>query len=429
MKRDFIKILEDLSVVPNAPFGSDPRIKFVKKYVESLGMECYEDDVSIVVRAGNRNSKHKLVFISHLDHPGFILRDNKRGHAFGTTYSSKILGSTAKKKLSVRVYDPYGEYLGLAYIDSFSGKDHCSISLTSGFDIPPNSQALWDVKPFEIVGDKIYHISHDNDLPTSVLLSALGDYSDSVFDIYFVFTLFEEVFQYSSYSLAKNNTLDMSENDIMINLESMKVYSVNNGCLDQKKLNYSSGVVLNCSEKGCLYGWSFQDERNRAEDLVNNICENNNISIQRGLAGGSSDAWPFSEFGLTPHIVTLNVPNKYKHNVTNAGKIVAEEVLIEDARNLSKIVKKVLASKVSFDEIKKSSLSMSLNAKRKHCVQDRDLMNQKKILNDRLYWSYRGWVRRRRVVPENLIDVIEDFVYKCFSYGVYLWVKLCKRCV
>ena len=48
--------------------------------------------------------------------------------------------------------------------------------------------------------------------------------------------------------------------------------------------------------------------------MINNISEGENIQIQRGLAGGTTDARHIVEFGLTHNVVTLNIPNMYKHN-------------------------------------------------------------------------------------------------------------------
>ena len=75
-------------------------------------------------------------------------------------------------------------------------------------------------------------------------------------------------------------------------------------------------------------------------------------------------------------------------------------------------------------QIQKHPQSSSFELKKAKDVCAGEKEKAKTILNERLYWAYKGWERRRRVVPENTQDKVEDFIYKTVSYVVFIVRKV-----
>jgi len=397
------KIIMEFYEIPAAPFCVKAKSEYVKEYLKEKGLQ-YEETPYYISSIVNRSDPgKKILFISHLDHPGFIFKNSKEAIALGTLYLDRI-----KKFAPISVYSPLGKYLGDVELNKTYGLGERNIEVSSDFYIPKNSQGLWNVGNTKFTKEKILGRSHDNDMATAIMLYNLKGVKNSSHQIQFVFTKHEEVLQQSSFNISKNNSLNIGKDDIVLNLESMKVYPITR-IKEFSKLNYEDGPVLNISEKSCIYNTK---GKNIAESMINNISEKESIKIQRGLAGGTTDARAIVDFGLTNNVVTLNIPNRYKHN-SDGEKIRLEEVLIKDVVAVSKIVECVLNS--SNLDLSESEKDIPLE-KRKEVVKNRKGLY---ILNNRLNIASRNIVKRGYHYPENLLDMIKDSYWKLLSYIYY----------
>jgi putative aminopeptidase FrvX len=227
MKKTYLDILANIAAVPNASFSPKPRINFVEEFLMRVDCQLEKTDAAIIARAGNIGANHKLILMSHLDHPGVTIKSCKEGIFWGSSYArviTKNAHSTAGElRIPLDIYSGDGEFLGLAYVTGFSGVANENVSIEADFDVPPNSQGLWNVETHNVIDENIINRSLDNDLPTAILLSIIASEIKISYEVVFVFNLYEEVFQYSSYSLARENYLEIASEDVIINLESMKV--------------------------------------------------------------------------------------------------------------------------------------------------------------------------------------------------------------
>jgi hypothetical protein len=408
------EIVMDLDEIPNAPFSIALRSKYVRGFIEKAGLKVEETPYYITGKSKEFSNKKKIVFISHLDHPGFVFKDNKKGVAFGTLYLDKL-----KNLKPIRVYSPKGSYLGLAKLVKVYGRNKNRILIEADFHIPKNSQGFWDLQRVVFKNEKIYARSHDNDIVTAVLLSQIRNLKRKDYDILFLFTKHEEVLQHSSFNIACNNSLNVSSTDIIINLESMKVYSTTGNSI-YSNLNYESGLVLNISEKTSIYSQNDNGKRNLAESLINNVCENLNFQIQRGLAGGTTDARTFGKLGLTSNIVTLNVPNKYKHNF-DGNKVALEEVYISDVQDLSQIIQMIVGKEPL--SVKENPKDISSKVVREFPEYKDDLAEFYLKINERLNLSYRDVVKRGYYYPERIKDYVADIFWGLLSYIKFFFSK------
>ena len=397
------RIIREYYDIPAAPFSVQQKSEYIKEFLEEKGLKYEETDyyISSVINEGKAD--RKILFLSHLDHPGFIFKNSTEGIALGTLYLDRI-----KEYAPISVYSPLGKYLGDVKIKSTSGLGNRNVQFKSNFDIPKNSQGLWSVADTHFTKERILGRSNDNDIATVLMLYNVEKVTDSKYQIQYVFTKHEEVLQQSSFNLSKNDSLEIKKDDIVVNLESMKVYPITK-IEEFSKLNYEDGPVLNISEKSCIYN---TEGRNIAESMINNICEEKSIKIQRGFAGGTTDARSIVDFNLTNNVVTLNIPNRYKHN-TDGKKIRAEEVYINDVNAVSEIIRSILSS---------NDLDFSKNNNDLPLEKIKDLVKSRKrlyILNNRLDIASRDIIRRGYYYPQNILDILKDFYWKSLSYLYY----------
>lgn len=408
LNKYLVETIKELYKIPNAPFSVSARTEYVVKKLQDAG--CEVEDTPYFVRGfmPRNTGRKRLFFISHLDHPGFVFKNSEEAIAFGSLYLDRV-----KRYKPINVYTQAGEYLGKVEIEKVFGKDYSRVKVKSDFDIPKNSQGLWEVGEVKFDGQYIYGLSHDNDILSVVLLSLLPKLTTEALDIHIVFTKHEEVLQMSSYNLAKNNSLGISEEDIIVNLDSMKVYPI----IDNpqfSKLTYDGGLVLNVSEATMIYGKGGAESRNFSESLINNIANQVDVNLQTGLAGGTSDARPLSYFGLTDNISTLNVPNRYKHN-SDGESIVYEHVKVSDVKDLYKIIHALFSLK-KVPNISENPNDISPLARVLYPNFAREAANFYSNLNKRLDIVFRNVIKRGYYFPVTFYEVVVDFVLRGLSY-------------
>lgn len=414
-----LEALKVLSAVPSSPFLPGPRINFLNNFIVDKQLEIIPDDYSLIIKAGS--GKRKLVLMTHLDHPGIVLNNRHEGTIFGSVGHERILAHLKNSPIPIKIFDPSGKYLTHGHLTNLAGRNLEKVQITTDHDIPPNSSASWDMADYYEKGDKVYAYAADNDVPTAVMLTLLSYPLSSIYDLYFVFNYFEEVHQISSFHLAKQNILKLTKNDLVLNLESMKVGNYEHPKINSA-LDYENSVILQINELDCLYGNSFREE-NALERLIFDVIKKNKIKIQRGLGKGSTDARPFSQFNLTPNIVTLNVPNQFKHNHGDNGEIIPEKVYKQDVSSMYEIVDKLINPPKSSDKkIKYESISSKI--KKSDNITSASFLNQKMLLNERLDLAYHQTIKTHLYYQTSPMAKIADLFSKFCSYlvYVYLWV-------
>jgi len=408
LEKEITKLFEN----PCVPFSIKSRAKHIKTILLEKGLtNILETPYTIIAKTGSENSAQRILISTHLDHPGFVFKNSKEAIALGTLYFEKI---NLNKIPSLAVYDKEGKFICKTKIVKVSGKDKEQIFVKDNPLIKKNYFGLWDLPHSYFTKESFFGRSNDNDLPTAILLNNITTIKNSKYQYVFIFTKNEEIVQLGSYNLAKANTLKIKPSDILINLESMKVLPIGK---KPQSLDYESGLVLNISERGIIYS----KKDNLAESIINNICDKNGIRIQNGLAGGSTDAWPFAKYSQTRNIVTLNIPNEYKHNVNNQ-KVTLEKASINYINDMDKLLGEILHSDISeYLQESKAVFEKDLDNK------DLQHIKQKDLLLSRLAIAYKGKSNRGYFWPESFRDKWTDFSYKLLSYLFYYVKKLLKK--
>ncbi|MBU1132870.1 M28 family peptidase, partial [Patescibacteria group bacterium] len=388
---DIKQIFKEYQEVPNVPFQQRFTSQFVIDFLKSNNIEYKETNYIITIKKPSRNSNgRKLVLIAHLDHPGIVLKNNKEGVFLGLIGAKKLHAALVESSIDLRVFDPKGKYIGIVQLIGLEDSPKQIVNIKADFTIPRNSFGMFNVTSFKETTDTIQVYNADDGVMVSVMLDLIRNTKDSGFDLIFVFTKHEEVRQVSSWHLAKHNTLDIKPEDIIINLESLKTQSVNPEKYGE--IDYNKGLTLQLSNIGCLFGYK-NPGKNFAEVLLKDIAQRNGVPLQVGLIKDSCDSRPLTHFGLTPNICTLTIPNKYKHNGADDGKIRSEEILKKDIESVANLLVKALGSDIkTLEESKTESLSEKI--KEDDDVTDLELMKERELVNERIEVSYKDIIRR-----------------------------------
>lgn len=356
-----------LAGVPNVPFLHAPVLHAMLHQLKLLGIgpqmgtsrdgACYTlDDWGLYVRIRRGSAPRPIVIDSHLDHPGFALDGHGRAIPFGSIGLERISRLLQRGPLDLRIFDPRGNFLTMGQITALQlgGKPLAQVVTTQA--IPPNSHGLWNVPDFEQQGEELLMYAADNQIVTAVMLALIEALVQNAahtpdVDVLFVFTFLEEVFQISATGLALQRRKPfgaLDQRSLVIALEAMEcvplpghasLYST----FGLPQPHPEQGLMIKVNDRDCVYGYAFPDQPNLAEIAVLHSADACAVAYQHTLFGGVCDATSFSVFPSSSHIVTLAVPNPYKHN-DDAGELVPERVKLADVAAVAQVLLHLLAA-------------------------------------------------------------------------------------
>lgn len=423
--RNLDKITQDYSQILSAPFLPLPRINYIKSLLKASPFEIIENDYSLIVKVRGISSQ-KLVFMSHLDHPGIVVKNRHEAICLGSLFPERLLKIISKNgSIPLDIYSPEGKLITSGKLVGLGGKFHQKAILDVPVDVPPNSVAYYQIGLFKEDKDFFHLYAADNDVPTICMLSLLQSLKTKPqLTLNFVFTFYEEVHQISSFSLAWKNLLGLTTQDLVLNLECKKVenHPLNPA---QNHLDYESGPVLQPSEKDCLYGYQF-DLPNQLERLVLSMCHRQKVKIQYGLGLGSTDTRPFSNFKLTPNLCTFDVPNRFKHNCGEKGEVVLEKIYKKDLYAMYHVIASLATTGKT--SLNKSLLSeenfLSDRFKEIDPITDPKAMARKILLNYRLDFANKLKILNKKYYQTNFLAIFLDSLLNLLSFPYYylLWI-------
>ncbi|MBU1200096.1 hypothetical protein KJ953_01005 [Patescibacteria group bacterium] len=417
LNQHLLELLQEIQEIPSSPFLSKPSKEYIISLLTKYNVPFSFNHYSIIARPVQNPGATKLVFLTHTDHPGAVLKNNRIGILFG----SVGLGRLGKQlPIPMKVFSPQGKYLGKGEITHIEKSR--KIGTKIDFDVPKNSFAQYDFPYLKNTPTHIKLYNADNGIDTAVMLHLLSKRIESGFDLYFVFNFHEEVHQISAWHLSRHNPINIGSRDIVINLEAPIIENQKNKFCPP--VNYENGPVLELSNLNMVHGYK-NPGKNLAEVLLKTTAHRYKLDLQIGATKGSDEARAITNFGLTPNIVTLAIPNRYKHNRGSDGQVVPEEILKKDVVIFSKLLSKaILFDPKKLNKISTKMTNLSLQIKKNDCITDKDVQLQKAKLNDRLDVYYKAIIKRGYYFPESLKDSFQDFALKLLFYFMFLIQKL-----
>ena len=420
---NLLQNLKEYQEICTVPFNTSGVRMFLRDKIINK-QNITENAYCLYYNNGKNIGKRKLIIMCHTDHPGITLKSNKTGIFWGTPGYTRLQKMLQKMPISLAIFDSEGNRVGKGALLEINDPIKQMVTIQTDVEIKDNFSAQYDIAGFTLINDSVHLYNADDGVNVSIMLELVNQNIETALDIYYVFNLHEEVYQITSWRNAKSNYFDVNKSDIIINLECLKIDNVNPA--KYPMANYDNGVVLQLSNVGCLFGYKNPGD-NLSEKIVLESAKRAEISIQTGVIKDSCDSRPFTEFGLTPNICSLTIPNKYKHN-ERGEKVAQEEIKLQDINNSLKILQKIGSyNENDLNAANNVQPSLAGKIKSKDDVTDHSLMRAKNRLNNRIDVAYRNIVKRGYYYPITLRDKTMDTVYKLLSYIDYLIQKLTKQ--
>ena len=415
---EIINTFQKYQDVPNVPFLSKFTTDFVTDYLKTIGRHYEESKYGIVINPFKKEEiKPNLLIISHLDHPGIVLKNEQEGIFMGLIGTKALTDEVATNKISIKIFNPQGKYIGKGKVIEVDPSFKQKVRIETDIQVPINSYGQFDIDYFSQDQKNIYAYNADDGIAVAALLQVIKDETATAYNVYYLFTKHEEIHQLSSWYYAKTNYFDLKDNDFVINLECLKVENIDN---DISKANYNDGVVLQLSNTGCLFGYKNRGQ-NYAETLVRQAATTRGLRLQIGVIKDSCDSRPFTQFALTPNIVTLTIPNKHKHDGADDGKVTQEIIKKQDVSDFYELL--MICMETLIKESNPSE-NVTLKLKNNDSITNHTLMLNKALLNGRLEIAYSAALLRKHYYPENKLEELIDSILKILSYIKYYTTKL-----
>lgn len=364
--------LSELSEVPNAPFLFDPAVRFIVDKFDQLGIpsishqetELYntsycEDEFAVYLRIKNDNSKDRLIFTTHLDHPFFVINDKKEGDAVGSVHPERVTPNT-----QLRIYSRNGDFQGVDLIQSVhKTRNGNSIVMEGNVKLDKNNHGIWNLEPIDYNYDKIKMLSADDVATTAMCLSVIENTIRNLnqpVNVEFVFTKVEEVRQLSTTGIAVRGSTPYGRFDDKTTIIPLECDYVEMSDQQRRLIrnsgfrpaDYESGLILRLNDNKIVYSQSAFG-RNIAETKILNSLLNTNTQYQQTLVGGACDGTSFTLFTDCPNVAGITIPTRFKHNVGQDDEIVHEEIKISDLIGLNNVITQLVLG--SDDHLSKES--------------------------------------------------------------------------
>src|SRR5262245_47328314 len=94
-RTELLKLARGVLTIPTAPYHEHGVRAFVEEYCREMGLKPLRDRVgNVIVKTGN--GRVPLVFVAHMDHPGFEIIGRNRAEFLGSAPREMFVGSRVK---------------------------------------------------------------------------------------------------------------------------------------------------------------------------------------------------------------------------------------------------------------------------------------------------------------------------------------------
>jgi endoglucanase len=174
-RRELLELARRVLTLPTAPYHEQDVKAFVVEFCRKLdGVRVEQDRAgNVIARYRSGASRSPLVFVAHMDHPGFEMLGGKRAEFLGGVPQEMFA-----KGVGVRVYGANGmQRVKLARFDASAWPKRKLVELQTNGSARKGDFGMWDVPAFRVAGDKLHAAAIDDVLGTVVMLATLADVS------------------------------------------------------------------------------------------------------------------------------------------------------------------------------------------------------------------------------------------------------------
>jgi putative aminopeptidase FrvX len=341
MKRDdLLALARQVLTLPTAPYHEHHVKAFVVAFCSKLpGVRVEHDRVgNVIVKYQHVQAKTSapLVFVAHMDHPGFEMLGGNRAEFLGGVPKEMFA-----KGVGVRVYTSHGmERAKLATFNSSAWPKRKLVTL----NFEPRTEnhprrgdiGMWDVPAFRVSGGKLHATAIDDVLGTVVMLATLAEVSRRKLrsHVWCAFTRAEEVGFPGVMALIQSKKIP--KNAFVVSIEMSK---------ERPWARIGNGPIVRIGDRSTVFdptatAFLLRAAR-RCHDRESAFC------AQRCLMdGGTCEATAFVGFGYRASGLCLPLGNY--HNIGKNLRPRAEYVSVKDLEQLVKLTVVAATERLDF---------------------------------------------------------------------------------
>lgn len=324
-RRELLKLAERVLRLPTAPYHEQHVKAFVMEFCRELpGVRVDEDRVGNVIVKYRRPPASKpapVVFVAHMDHPGFEVLGGNR---------AEFLGGVPKEMFAkgqgMRVYGANGMCRArVARFDAASWPKRKLVELRADRALRKGDFGMWDVPAVRVTGDKLHAAAIDDVLGTVVMLATLAEVSRRKLraHLWCAFTRAEEVGFAGAVALIRERRIPKAALVVSIEMSKQRPWA-----------RIGHGPIVRVGDRSTIF-----DPTATAFLLqVAGKCRERQSAFraQRCLMdGGSCEATAFAGFGYRAGGLCLPLGNY--HNIGKDLRPRAEYVSVNDLLQLVKL--------------------------------------------------------------------------------------------
>lgn len=323
MNRDeLLGLAQQVLTVPTAPYHEHGVKALVMDFCRGLSdVQVEQDKVGNVIakyRRRRAGACAPLVFVAHMDHPGFEMLGGNR---------AEFLGGVPKEMFAkgqgVRVYGASGvQRARLARLDASAWPKRKLVELRVRSPLRKGDFGMWDVPAFRLSGDKLQATAIDDVLGTAVMLATLAELSRRKVSAHMwcAFTRAEEVGFHGAMALIQSGKIP--KNALVVSIEMSK---------ERPWARIGNGPIVRVGDRSTMFDPLATAFLLRAADRCRE--RESAFRAQRCLMdGGTCEATAFVGFGYRAGGLCLPLGNY--HNTGRNLRPRAEYVSVNDLRQL-----------------------------------------------------------------------------------------------
>ena len=360
-RRELLNLAEHALRLPTAPYHEQTVREFVVRYCRELGLRVEVDRAgNVIVKYGNsrhrKGPKSPIVFVAHMDHPGFEMLGSNRAEFLGGVPREMFA-----RGVGVRVYGSDGvRRMKVGRLITSAWPKRKLVTLSDGRDgenrIRKGDLGMWDLPAFRLVGNQLHAVAIDDVLGTAVMLATLAEISRRKLrpQVWCAFTRAEEVGFQGVLALVRGKKIP--KDAVVISIEMSK---------ERPWARIGNGPVVRVGDRTTIFDPSTTALLLRAAER----CRQGEprFRVQRCLMdGGSCEATAFATFGYRAGGLCLPLGNY--HNIGKDLRPRPEYVSVDD---LERLLKLTVAACIEWRSscptnaaLKKRLLAMARNAPR-----------------------------------------------------------------
>lgn len=316
-KKELLTLAERVLRIPTAPYHEHGVRVFVEDYCRGLGLAVERDKVgNVIVRYRRGAAIVPLVYVAHMDHPGFEVTARDRAEFLGGVPKECFSGSP------VRIYSD-GKIIKatVAGIDEKRWPRQKLVKLKAAIALRKGDFGMWDVPAFALRGDRLQATAIDDVLSVVCILATLTEISRKrlATHVWGVFTRAEEVGFHGAVEIARAGTIPRQA--LVISMEMSK---------QRPWAKMGDGPVIRVGDRMTIFDPA-------GVYYLQEVARESAIRAQRCLMdGGACEATAFNGLGYRACGMCLPLGNY--HNIGPGKKIRAEYVSVADLQGLLELM-------------------------------------------------------------------------------------------